>query len=137
LHPLLHIRPIQWYLREFWHPFTHSNVGGLYSCSSQTTASSSVVVTEVQPFNRCTSWTPRFHTDSLYRRLPNRMGCLTRRENRVRGVGRLSFNIPFQEMVIASTAQVFWFGIVIQTGGKQIYQGAIPYQSDCLKNYWM
>jgi hypothetical protein len=26
---------------------------------------------------------------------------------------------------------------VIQTGGKQIYQGAIPYQSDCLKNYWM
>jgi hypothetical protein len=24
---------------------------------------------------------------------------------------------------------------VIQTGGKQIYQGAIPYQSDSLKNY--
>jgi hypothetical protein len=34
-------------------------VGGLYSCSSQTTASSSVVVTEVQPFNRRTSWTPQ------------------------------------------------------------------------------
>ena len=34
---------------------------------------------------------PRFHTDSLHRRLPNRMGCLARRENSVRGVGRLSF----------------------------------------------
>jgi hypothetical protein len=45
--------------------FSYSNVGGLYSCSSQTTASSSVVVTEVQPFDRFTSGPPRFHTDSL------------------------------------------------------------------------
>ena len=44
---------------------SYSNVGGLYSCSSQTTASSSVVVTEVQPFDRFTSGPPRFHTDSL------------------------------------------------------------------------
>jgi hypothetical protein len=70
---------------------SYSNVGGLYSCSSQTTASSSVVVTEVQPFDRCTSERPRIHTDSLHRCLPNRMGCLPRRENSVRGVGRLSF----------------------------------------------
>ena len=54
---------------------SYSNVGGLYSCSSQTTASSSAVVTEVQPFDRCTSGPPRFHTDSLHRRLPNMMGC--------------------------------------------------------------
>jgi hypothetical protein len=70
---------------------SYSNVGGLYSCSSQTTASSSMVVTEVQPFDRCTSGPPRFHTDSLHRRLPNRTGCLPRRENSVRGVGRLSY----------------------------------------------
>ena len=70
---------------------SYSNVGGLYSCSSQTTASSVVVVTEVQPFDRCTSGPPRFHIDSLHRRLSNRMGCLPRRENSVRGVGRLSF----------------------------------------------
>ena len=63
---------------------SYSNVGDLYSCSSQTTASSSVVVTEVQPFDRCTSGPPRFHTDSLHRRLP-------RRENNVRGVERLPF----------------------------------------------
>jgi hypothetical protein len=70
---------------------SYSNVGGLYSCSSQTTASSAVVVTEVQPFDRCTSGPPRFHIDSLHRRLSNRMGCLPRRENSVRGMGRLSF----------------------------------------------
>jgi hypothetical protein len=70
---------------------SYSNVGGFYSCSSQTTASSSVVVTEVQHFDRCTCGPPRFHTDSLHRRLPNRMGSLPRRENSVRGVGRLSF----------------------------------------------
>jgi hypothetical protein len=70
---------------------SYSNVGGLYSCSSQTTGSSSVVVTEVQPFDRCTSETPRIHTNSLHRCLPNRMGCLPRRQNSVRGVGRLSF----------------------------------------------
>ena len=66
---------------------SYSNVGGLYSCCFQT----SVVVIEVQPFDRCTSGPPRFHTDFLHRRLPNRMGCLPRRENSVRGVGRLSF----------------------------------------------
>ena len=70
---------------------SYSNVGGLYSCSSQTTGSSSVVVTEVQPFDRCTSETPRIHTDSLHRCLPNRTRCLPRRQNSVRGVGRLSF----------------------------------------------
>jgi hypothetical protein len=70
---------------------SYSNMAGLYSCFSQTTASSSVVVTEVQPFNRCTSEPPRINTDSLHRCLPNRTGCLPRRENSVRGVGRLSF----------------------------------------------
>ena len=75
---------------------SYSNVGGLYSCSSQTTASSSVVVTEVQPFDRCTSGPPRFHNDSLHRRLPNRMECLPRRENSVRDVGRLSFRRTHQ-----------------------------------------
>jgi len=49
------------------------------------------VVTEVEPFDRCTSRSPRFHTNSLHRCLPNRMGCHPRRENSVRGVGRLSF----------------------------------------------
>ena len=85
----LHIRPIQWYLKEFWHPVTQI----WQACIPvfQTTASSSVVVTEVQPFNRCTSEPPRINTDSLHRCLPNRMGCLPRRENSVRGVGRLSF----------------------------------------------
>ena len=48
-----------------------------------------MVVTEVQPFDRCTSGPPRFHTDSLHRHHPNRMGCLPRRKNR--GVGRLLF----------------------------------------------
>ena len=37
---------------------SYSNVGGLYSCSSQITVSSSVAVTEVQPFDRCTSGPP-------------------------------------------------------------------------------
>jgi hypothetical protein len=69
----------------------YSNVGGLFSCSSQTTASSSVVATEVQSLERCTSGPPRMHTDSLHRCLPNRMGCLPRNENSVSGVGRLSF----------------------------------------------
>jgi hypothetical protein len=32
---------------------------------------------------------------------------------------------------------VIFQAITLQTGGKQIYQGAISYQSDCLKNYWM
>jgi hypothetical protein len=51
---------------------SYSNVGGLYSFSTQITD-------------------PRIHTDSLHRCLPNRIGCLPRRENSVRGVGRLSF----------------------------------------------
>jgi hypothetical protein len=37
---------------------SYSNVGDLCSCSSQTTASSSVVVAEVQPCDRCTSGPP-------------------------------------------------------------------------------
>ena len=37
---------------------SYSNVGGLYSCFSQITASSSVVVRETQPFDRCTSGPP-------------------------------------------------------------------------------
>jgi hypothetical protein len=70
---------------------SYSNVVGLYSCSSQTTASSSVVATEVEPFNRSTSGPPRIHTDSLHKCVPNSMGCLPRRENSVRGVRILSF----------------------------------------------
>ena len=68
-----------------------SNVGGLYSFFSQNTASSSVVVTEVEPFDRSTPGPARIHTDSLHRCIPNRMRCLPRRGNSVRGVGRLSF----------------------------------------------
>ena len=68
-----------------------SNVGGLYSFFSQNTASSSVVVTGVEPFDRSTSGPARIHTDSLHRCIPNRMRCLPRRGNSVRGVGRLSF----------------------------------------------
>jgi hypothetical protein len=37
---------------------SYSNVRSLYSCSSQITASSSVAVTEVQPFDGCTSGPP-------------------------------------------------------------------------------
>ena len=82
----LHIRPNS-VVPEGVLASSYSNVGGLYSCCFQT----SVVVIEVQPFDRCTSGPPRFHTDFLHRRLPNRMGCLPRRENSVGGVGRLSF----------------------------------------------
>lgn len=54
-------------MREFWHPFFFSNVGGLYSCSTQCTASSALVVTGVEPFDmsilptltQCTCWQPR------------------------------------------------------------------------------
>ena len=49
-------------------------------------------------------------------------------------------------MVIAFTAQAFWYGIEeiyisiqfeMQTDDKQMYQGVIPYQSYSLKNHWM
>ena len=54
-------------VREFWHPVFFSNVGGLYSCSTQCIASSALVVTGVEPFDRfilptltqCTCWRPR------------------------------------------------------------------------------
>ena len=59
--------------------------GRLIFLCSQTIASSSVVVTEVQPFDRCTSGLPRIHTDSLHRRLPNRMRCLPRRTHKSSG----------------------------------------------------
>jgi hypothetical protein len=47
-------------------------------------------------------------------------------------------------MVIAFTAQAFWYGIEeiyisiqfeMQTDDKQMYQGVIPYQSYSLKNH--
>jgi hypothetical protein len=47
---------------------SYSNVGGLYSCCFQT----SVVVVEVQPFDRCTSGPPRFHSHSVFTGTRNR-----------------------------------------------------------------
>ena len=86
----LHIRPIQWYLREFWHPVTQMWEACIPVLPRllphlQWWLQRSNLLTGV-PLNL-----PRIHTDSLHRCLPNRMGCLPRRENSVRGVGRLSF----------------------------------------------
>jgi hypothetical protein len=88
----LHIRPIQWYLREFWHPVTQM----WEACIPVLPR----LLPQLQWWLQRPSFLtgvpldpppPRIHTDSLHRRLPNRMGCLPRRENSVRGVGRLSF----------------------------------------------
>ena len=64
-----------------------SGVGGSHSCSTQTVASSSVVVTEVESSKRSTSGSSGTHHDSVHGCLPVRMGCLPRREDSVRSVG--------------------------------------------------
>ena len=68
-----HIRPIQWYLREFWYPVTQMWEAGIPVLPRllphlQWWLQSSNLLTGV-PLN------PRIHTDYLHRRLPNRMGA--------------------------------------------------------------
>ena len=78
----LHIRPIQWYLREFWHPVTQMweiciPVLPRLLPHLQWWLQRSNLVTGV-------SLDPQI-PHSLYRHLPNRMGCLPRRTHKSSG----------------------------------------------------
>ena len=73
-----------------------SGVGSSHSCSTQTFAPSSVVVTEVESPKRSTSGPPRTQHDSVHRCFPFRMGRLPRREDSVRSVGTSSTGRTYQ-----------------------------------------
>jgi hypothetical protein len=85
----LHTRPIKWYLGEFWHPVTQ-----MWEACIPVFPDYCLIFSggyRGPTFWQVYLWTPRICTDSLHRHLPNRMGCLPKRKNSVRGVGRLSF----------------------------------------------
>ena len=63
-----------------------SDVGSSHSCSFPPFTSSSVVVAEGEPTERFTSRSTTANPDSVHRRIPDRMGCLPRRQNSVGSV---------------------------------------------------
>jgi hypothetical protein len=86
----LHIRPIQWYLREFWHPVTQMWQACIHVLPR--------LLPHLQWWLQRSNLLTCVPLDYLYSTLTlytdaslTGWGCLPRRENSVRGVGRLSF----------------------------------------------